>query len=513
MRSPARPRWAAALGAAVALAIAALVAPPAHADGDRLQPGSAAYEARDLKNIADAYGRITGPGGQLRNPAYLLALLAEGTQVGLAQLLEQAATPTHPELTAGALVPGWNVGNPLRAGWSGTRGRTADVAFTNRYGALLRGTVYAPKPDARDPYTGARLTGPFPGVVITEGSIQGSEGMYRWLAEDLAERGYVVLTYDVQGQGTSETLPHTSGGALPFCDLLSPPLAGEMTPCPGFPFQQQANFVVGTEDALDFFTSTPDSPYPNPKVAAAKVNAFNPFWAVFDRSPDPHPNAPGRTTRIAIVGHSLGAAAVSYVQGVDDRVATVVALDKLFGPSAGDNGISDSADNVPRVPALAVQSEYGFTVTPWQLSGGSSLIPAPSLKGPDPMRERDTGFEDWRRAGLDTMLVVPRASTHLEYTDIPLVLPASRYGQDLTSHYVQVWLDRYLKHDTSAANTAALTGTSFRYLEPTGLGRWSPVTLDRASLLSFYYCSAWHFRAGTRLLDDPDVAGVGGCAP
>ena len=27
------------------------------------------------------------------------------------------------------------------------------------------------------------------------------------------------------------------------------------------------------------------------------------------------------------------------------------------------------------------------------------------------------------------MLIVPRASTHLEYTDISYVLPASRYGQ------------------------------------------------------------------------------------
>ena len=44
------------------------------------------------------------------------------------------------------------------------------------------------------------------------------------------------------------------------------------------------------------------------------------------------------------------------------------------------------------------------------------------------------------------MLVVPRASTHLEFTDIAYVLPASRYGQALTSVYTQAWLDRYLKH-------------------------------------------------------------------
>jgi dienelactone hydrolase len=504
-------RLTAALATLVA-SLTVLASPAQGATGDGPRPGSLASELRDLGNVIAAYGRITGPGGQLRNPAYLPALLEQGTAVGVAQLHEQAATPLHPELTAGALVPGWNVGNPLRAGWAGTRGRMEPVAFTNRYGALLRGTVYAPLPGAHDPYTGAALVGPFPGVVLTEGSVQGSEGMYRWLAEDLAERGYVVLTYDVQGQGTSETLPHTTGGPLPFCDFLSKPLAGEMTSCPGVPFQQLGNFVVGTEDALDFFTSTPASPYANPKAAAAEVTAYNPFWASFDRSPDPQPNAPGRTTRIAIVGHSLGAAAVSYVQGVDDRVATVVALDKLAGPSGGMGAAADSSDNVPTVPALAVQSEYGFTVTPWQLSGGSSLIPAPSPNGPDPMRERDTGFEDWRAAGLDTMLVVPRASTHLEYTDIPLVLPASRYGQDLTSHYVQAWLDRYLKHDTGPANTAALTGTTFRYLEPTGQDRWSPVTLDRSGLLSFYYCSAWHLRTSAGgWLDDPDVAGVGGC--
>ncbi len=124
------------------------------------------------------------------------------------------------------------------------------------------------------------------------------------------------------------------------------------------------------------------------------------------------------------------------------------------------------------MPALAVQSEYGFTVSPWFLSGGSSLTPQPSPDGPDPRRERSTGFDAWRQAGVDSMLVVPRASTHLEYTDIPLVLPASRYGQDLTSVYVQRWLDRYLKHRD---NTGSLLGTRFRYLEPVGEGDWAPV--------------------------------------
>ena len=56
-------------------------------------------------------------------------------------------------------------------------------------------------------------TGPFPGVVITPGSVQGSEGMYEWLAQDLAERGYVVLLYDPIGQG--ERLQYTDADLKP----------------------------------------------------------------------------------------------------------------------------------------------------------------------------------------------------------------------------------------------------------------------------------------------------------
>ena len=472
------------------------LAVPAHADPD---PRSPEYTQRDTQNIVDAYGRIVGPGGQLQNPAYLPALVTAGTRKNVRQLLQQAAEPNRLAITPGNVFPGWNVGNPLRAGWKGTRGRMHKVAFTNRYGALLRGHVYRPLPDATDPYTGERLRGPYPGVVITEGSVQGSEGMYKWLAQDLAERGYVVLTYDVQGQGTSETAPHDGGpvNALPFCNPFAEPRDQEQSGCPGVPSQQLSNFVVGTEDALSFFTSTPTHRYGNTAAAGAAVDTFNPYWRSFDSSPDRRTTTPGRTTRIAIVGHSMGAAAVSQVQATDDRVEAVVALDKLVG--SGDFA-GTTAHNEPVVPALGVQSEYGFTVSPWWESGGSSLQPQPSPDGPDPVRERRTGFDDWHRAGVDSMLVVPRASTHLEYTDIPLALPASRYGQDVTSVYVQRWLGRYLKHEDTH-----LLDDRFTYLEPTGHGVWSPVTLDRAKQLSFYYCSAYSL--GDRY--DGDIAHVG----
>ena len=478
--------------AALALAVGLLVPAPAHAAPQPYDP------VADVGAMAEAYGRVTGPGGQLQNPLYLPALVQQASLVTATQLLAQAADPLRLSLTPAVAVPGWNVGNPLRAGWDGTRGRMRTVAFTNRDGARLAGTLYAPLPTGRDPYTGARLRAPYPAVVITPGSVWGSQGMYQWLAQDLAERGYLVLLYDVQGQGTSETLPHTSGSALPFCNPFGP-VSGDaalgtrdVLPCPGVPFQQLSNFTTGTVDALDFLTSTPSRPYPNPGSAGTRVDAFNPWWQEWDRSPLPTPTAPGRTARIALVGHSMGASAVSRVQGYDRRVSTVVALDKLGSADAGAAfPVASPSPVEPVVPALGLQAEYGFTVTPWQLSGGSSLLPQPSPEGPDPERELQ-GFDTWTSAGVDSLVYVPRTSTHLEWTDVPLVLPASRYGQALSSALTQRWLDRYLR----GGSGAALLERRLRYLEPRGAGRWQAVELDREALASTRYCSAYSLRTG-----------------
>jgi hypothetical protein len=465
------------------LILLALLLVPASASAAGPAPGTLEYLQRDNQNIADAYGRQTGQ--QLGNPAYTQALIAEHNEVWVQQLAQQAATPNRLAITPGNVFPGWNGGNPLRRGWTGRRGMRVPVSYTNRYGALIRGNVFAPLPGARDPYSGRRLRRPYPGVVITTGSVQGSERMYWWLAQDLAERGYLVLTYDVQGQGTSETLPHENEqvNALPFCNPLAPPRAGEAFGCPGVPAQQDSNFVYGTQDALSFFLSTPRRQY---------RGAFNPLWKLFDRSRDRKTATPGRTRRVAIVGHSLGASAVSRVQAVDRRVEAVVALDKLNG------GFK------PVVPALAIQSEYGFNVQPYWMQHGSSIQPRPGppTQAPDPRREASTGFDAWRGAGVDSMLVVPRASTHLEYTDIAYVLPASRYGQALTSVYVQRWLGRYLKHRRSR-----LLASRFLYLEPVDVGRWEPIQLDRSERLSFYFCSGYSL--GGRV--STDIAGVGGC--
>jgi hypothetical protein len=69
------------------------------------------------------------------------------------------------------------------------------ILFTARSGATISGTVWATRsgPPRR------------PGIVITTGSVQAPETLYWGLAATLAKHGYVVLTYDVQGQGRSDT--------------------------------------------------------------------------------------------------------------------------------------------------------------------------------------------------------------------------------------------------------------------------------------------------------------------
>src|SRR5215212_2074116 len=238
-----------------ALLAAAFLALPAFAGAETPEPGTAEFVQRDTQNIADAYGRQTAPDGQFNNQDYIVGNVEQSNENGFKQLAEQAAAANRLAITPGNFFPGWNAGNPFRRGWEGRRGIMVPVSYTNRYGALIRGDVFAPLPGAKDPYTGKALKPPYPGGVITTGSVQGSERMYFWLAQDLAERGYVVLTYDVQGQGRSETLPNENEqvNALPFCNPFAPPRDDEDFDCPGLPAQQSSNFIFGTVDALDFF--------------------------------------------------------------------------------------------------------------------------------------------------------------------------------------------------------------------------------------------------------------------
>ncbi len=120
-------------------------------------------------------------------------------------------------------------------------GDVVPVLFTQRNGATLSGHVWMTRagPEKR------------PGVVIVNGSIQAPEQLYWYAAETLAKDGYVVLTFDPQGQGYSDTY----GEGVDRMD--------------GVPSQDGGPFFFGTEDALDFFFSTPEHPYvPRPSCSS-----------------------------------------------------------------------------------------------------------------------------------------------------------------------------------------------------------------------------------------------------
>ncbi len=222
------------------------------------------------------------------------------------------------------------------------------VLFTARSGATLSGHVWATK------------AGPAkrPGIVITNGSVQAPERVYWFVAQTLAKAGYVVFTWDPQNQGQSDSF-----GEAP--DQQE-----------GFPAQTDGRpFFDGTEDAINFFLSTPDHPYKpvpscnsgtshaakqNRRVAAGLDAPYNPLYRQLNPS------------KLGIAGHSYGAAGVSYIGQWDPRVDTIVAWDNLAAPdpnqSTGASGggpeekgcVDPSQRTVPPIkkPALGMSADY-----------------------------------------------------------------------------------------------------------------------------------------------------------
>src|SRR5690348_2398275 len=164
------------------------------------------------------------------------------------QLATDSAASTAQALATQAADPGrfftddvcWNQGNGCAGdirlnNWAANGyGLVRPVLFTARDGATLSGHVWA------------TVAGPAkrPGIVITNGSVQADEQLYWYAAQTLAKDGYVVLTFDPQGQGQSDTFGEGADRQE------------------GFPAQTDGRpFYDGTEDALNFFLSSPSHPY------------------------------------------------------------------------------------------------------------------------------------------------------------------------------------------------------------------------------------------------------------
>ena len=233
--------------AVVVAAACALAAAPAHAQ-----------DYNEAENLAAAWGQTVKDFTDPQESAEVVQLSAEN----VAQRLGES-----PENKGPYALGHWPwTGDPDRtpAKWEAAgKGTVHDLRFPNRNGVSLHATVWVPSG-----FKGAR-----PSIVYSPGVLS-DEAMYFWFAQGMAEAGYVVMTYEIPGQGRSD-----QGSSDPPAEL---------------------------RDALQFFLSDA-----NP--ARAKVDA----------------------TRIGTAGHSLGAGAVQSVGDFGGVVKAISAHSDLRGTYAG----------------------------------------------------------------------------------------------------------------------------------------------------------------------------------
>src|SRR3546814_2605501 len=77
-----------------------------------------------------------------------------------------------------------------------------------------------------------------------------------------------------------------------------------------------------------------------------------------------------------------------------------------------------------------------------QRADGYFLNPVPAPEAPDP----DAGlapYRAWRAAGLASYSLAVRGGTHLEWVDVPYILPSTTYGVRLADAYTFAWIERY----------------------------------------------------------------------
>lgn len=413
-------------------------------------------ESETLSKGLERQSLYMSPAGQL--------LVREVSQANLtASLVTQAQDPERLfETNLCARGDDGCVGDARLYDWQRSGyGQVTPVLFTARNGATLSGHVWATRSGPRSR----------PGVVITNGSIQAPEQAYWYAAQALAKQGYVVLTWDPQGQGQSDTL----GSGVDVYE-------GTHSQTDGRPFYD------GTVDALDFFVSTARRPYvPRPscesgtshaakqhrRVSAGLNAAANPFAKILDPS------------RIGLVGHSYGAAGVSYVGQADPRVSAIVAYDNLggadpkreIGRGTPKDCPADPSQREPAPytkPALGLSADYNVTI--------------PHTSDPDPLA-KSTASLAYSKAGAETGQIIIRGGTHLDFSFLSNpAFPATLRGADLIAWYTIAWMDKYVKGD-SDADRRLLTHRWRR----DGAGAQVDPTGDPNNL-SFYYRSRLDIR-------------------
>jgi dienelactone hydrolase len=376
---------------------------------------------------AQNFGKGNERSAIYNTPEYRQLLVQVSTQNEQAALAMQAADPERgfQDHLCSRYDDGC-AGDARLYGWDAKGyGISKKVLWTARSGATISGRVWRTK------------AGPAkrPGIVITNGSVQAPETVYWFAAQTLAKAGYVVLTWDPQGQGQSDT-----NGEAP-------------DEAEGRPAQSDGRpFYDGTQDAIDFFLSNPSHPYVPRKSCesgtdhSAKQNrrvkegwnaAYNPFWDHLD------------TSRIGIAGHSYGAAGVSYIGQKDPRVKAIVAWDNLGAPDPNGGGrVSERpcpSDPSQRAPAPISKPALG-------MSADYFIPPTPNTSDPNPVG-KSTQSLAYTTAGVDSGEIIIRGGTHYDFDWVPNQgFPATLRGADEITWYTTAWFDKYVKGDPTADN-------------------------------------------------------------
>ncbi|HWA64750.1 MAG TPA: alpha/beta hydrolase [Mycobacteriales bacterium] len=415
-----------------------------------------AWEARDRQNELCSTQRLTD---ELANPAFVAMSAME---VAGSNPNEIFGDVTDPRLRSwgSVFVAG---GDPFRVPtrWVALgRGQFQQFHYISTDGAEIDAELFSP-----NPHPGRR----YPIVTFTPG-LQESKEQAWWYGEGLAEAGYVVLIMDPQAQGDSEVTSHDTDPSKKCGIVCNVP----------------TNDKPETHAAIDFAVSTPRHP-DKYDVGRNGEHAlpYNPLWQEVNRS------------EVGIAGHSLGASAVTPIGQQDPRVKAVISYDNI--------DLSLPSWLLPKIhaPALYFGTDYKFPE-----------FATPRLPGAFENPEQHwPAFDQMRKAGVDSMVITPRASTHYEWDQQSSVgaLPASRYGQLVSLYYSQAWFDYYLKHEQSGLRRlTALRFDGSADAHSIGGGTYSPAAAAKdptnlvsgnvpyridgrcvADLLSFYNASAY----------------------
>ena len=276
--------------------------------------------------------------------------------------------------------------------WQGSWVAQAVTIPSRNAGVTYQGTVFAPAyPQA--------FGGVLPGIVLLHG-LNGTQYDVWWAARYLAGHGYVAIAATVSG--SNETYVSVDGKT----------------------YQRAGNgpddYVVAMQSMADFLTTT-----------------GNPYFNLVD------------PTRIGAAGHSEGARAASGVQDVDNRFGAIVAFDNLTSDlGAGDAGTAVFAP----CPATGITFGPSQPITPRSPAMGfASDEPAVTCPSNTDPAQKETAWDKWVNAGIDSMEIAFRATNHMTFAQLgSATAPGQEQDLQLFSFYTGAWFDRYLKNDPLA---------------------------------------------------------------